>query len=183
MNCTHCDSGLAASAMFCPQCGVRVAGSRPPSSDRTAPLTLEQTNWLRVNVFMAPLIALLAFGGVTALFSCFFGQFLDQPFVKLFAVAGGLLLLATSVALVLHVRNHWADLRMGVAQVRVGRLVKKWATSQSANATFYAEFEGFGRIILMHALYEPLVIGQVYEVTYSPHTRRGWSIEPSPAQS
>ena len=147
MNCSRCGTSLAARAGFCSQCGLGIAGARPPAPALTAPLTIEQTNWLRVNAIMPPIFALLTIGGMIGLFSCFFGQFLDRPFAKLFAGLGGLLMLVMLVAMALHVRNNWADLRMGVAQVRVARLVSKRTSSGSRGGyTYYAEFEQVGAV-------------------------------------
>lgn len=180
MNCSRCGAALAANSLFCPQCGLAVAPADPVASASTAPLTVEQINWLRVNAIMPPIFALAIIGGIVLLFSCFFGQFLDRPFVKGFAVIAGLLLLGVLAAVALHVRNTWADLRMGVAQVRVARLANKRASASSRGGyTYYAEFEQIGSLIVMHDIYEPLVVGQFYQVAYSPHTRKGWRVTSS----
>lgn len=182
MNCPRCGAALAANALFCPQCGLAVGSAADGSAgESTAPLTIEQINWLRVNAIMPVIFVLVIVGGLALLFSCFFGQFLDRPFVKGFAVIGGLLLLAVAAAVALHVRNNWADLRMGVAQVRRARLTGKRASAGSRGGyTYYAEFEQVGAVIVMGDIYEPLVVGQTYVVTYSPHTRKGWRVAPAP---
>ncbi|HYF63436.1 MAG TPA: hypothetical protein VD886_11520 [Herpetosiphonaceae bacterium] len=171
MNCSRCGVALAAGSTVCPRCGMAAGAS-------TAPLTIEQINWLRVNAFGPPIFALAIIGGVALMFSCFFGQLLDRPFVKAFAIVAGLLLLGVLAAVALHVRNTWADLRAGVAQVRVARLADKRASAGSSGGrTYYAEFEEVGSVIVMHDIYEPLVVGRLYQVTYSPHTRKGWRVD------
>lgn len=180
MNCSRCGAAFAATTLFCPQCGLAVTPAGPPDGAATVPLTVEQLNWLRVNAFLPPIFALAMIGGLAVLFSCFFGQFLDRPFVKGFVIVAGLVLLGVFAAVALHVRNNWADLRMGVAQVRVARLANKRASSGSRGGyTYYAEFEQVGSVIVMHDIYEPLVVGQIYRVTYSPHTRKGWRVDPA----
>jgi hypothetical protein len=181
MNCPRCGAALAANPLVCPQCGLAVGSAAPGvMGDSTAPLTIEQINWLRVNAVMPVIFVLVIVGGLATLFLCFFSQFLDRPFVKGFVVVGGLLLLAVAAAVALHVRNNWADLRMGVAQVRRARLTGKRASAGSRGGyTYYADFEQVGAVIIMGDVYEPLVVGQTYHVTYSPHTRKGWRVAPA----
>jgi hypothetical protein len=181
MNCPRCGAALAANALFCPQCGLAVGSSALASAgESTAPLTIEQINWLRVNAIMPVIFIVVIVAGLATLFGCFFGQALDRPFVKGFVVISGLLLLAVAAAVALHVRNNWADLRLGVAQVRRARLTGKRASAGSRGGyTFYAEFEQVGAVIVMGDIYEPLVVGQIYEVTYSPRTRKGWGVTSS----
>lgn len=178
MQCPLCGTDVAAGTSFCTQCGGRLTAMTPPAQDApTIPLTPEQLNWLRVNTILPILILLPILAGVVLMLFCVGGRFLNQPFVRGFALIVGLLLLGVGVAVVLHVRSHGADARAGVAQVRTAQLVRKRMTSQSPRV-FYAEFEQIGSIKVMYELYQPLIEGQTYRVTYSPQTRRGWSVEP-----
>lgn len=181
MRCPRCGADGAAAASFCTRCGESLV-ALPPSAPEamTVPLTAEQLSWLKTNTILPILVLLPILAGVVLMAVCVGGRFINSPFVKGFAVIAGLLLLGGAVVVALHVRSHRADARAGVAQVRVAQLLRKRMTSQSPRV-FYAEFEQIGSLNVMHELYQQLVEGQRYRVTYSPQTRRAWSIEPPPA--
>lgn len=177
MKCQHCGADVAAATSFCTRCGSSLSAAAPISQNvATVPLTDEQRMWLKVNTTLPILTLLLVMGGMLLILSCFWGGFLDSPFVKGFWALVGLLLVAVCVMVAIHVRSHRADARAGVAQVRVARLIRKWATSQSPRV-LYAEFEQIGSLKLMPDVYQQVVEGTQYRVTYSPHTRRVWTAE------
>jgi hypothetical protein len=143
--------------------------------NREVPLTTEQRNWLRANtilptVFLAATLVLL--GGM---FVLIFAPVLSHPAVKIFAGIAALLLVAACMAVALHIRNNRADLRRGTTTVARARLQRKHRTSR-APYTFYAVFEGIGQVIVMGETYERLAEGETFEVTFSPHTRKAWSV-------
>lgn len=179
MPCPHCGADAAATTLFCPHCGKPLQASAPLAPDATTvPLTAEQLTWLRANTVLPVIILALVLGGIALIFSCFFGRFLDSPFIRIFLIVCGALLLVVAVLVGMHIRNNRADARAGVAQVRVARLNRKHATTGSGSRTFYAEFEQIGSMIVMYDIYERLVDGNLYRVTYSSHTKRGWAVEP-----
>jgi hypothetical protein len=143
---------------------------------QTIPLTPEQRNWLKTNTYL-PVIFL----GVTLLilgsmFACLFVGFAGNPIFIGFSIVAGLIVLAVIAATGLHIYNNAMDLKDGVAQVRTAKLIRKHETSR-APRTFYVEFEDLGSVIVMYEVYEKLQDGNSYRVVYSPHTKRGWSIE------
>lgn len=166
--CPTCGAEVPRDALACPRC----------SAATTVPLTMEQRNWLRANMVLPLVFLALLLGGIMALGACVIGPVLTHPVVRLGAGVAAALMMGVVGISVMHVRSHWADARLGVAQVRVARLVRKHETGQSPR-TFYAELEGIGTVIVMHDLYERLEEGGRYRVTFSPHTRRGWAMEPS----
>lgn len=142
----------------------------------TAPLTVEQRNWLWVNAilptaFAVPLIA--GMGGVLLFLRWRFG---NAPFMTIFVALGALLLVAITAAVVLHVANNARDVRAGVALVGVGRLVARRDTGRSPR-THYATFDVIGEVIVPYEIYVRLESGHRYRVVFSRHTRRCWSAE------
>ena len=115
--------------------------------------------------------------------SCFWAPILHRPLGQVVAAVLVLVMLVMGVTIVLHRRTARADLRMDVAQVRVVRLVAKRddrrKSTSRGNVTYSATFEQVGVIYLTADRYEPLVKGHMYRVTYSPHTRHGWHVEPA----
>lgn len=142
----------------------------------TRPLTLEQQNWLRVNAYLPVMMILMLIGVLGGIFLCLFINFAESTFVRIFAGLSGLIVALVLIATGIHSYNNFMDMRDGVTQVRVGRLIGKRETGR-APKTFYAEFENAGSIIIMGDVYEKLEQGQTYKVTFSPRTRRGWDVE------
>ncbi len=142
----------------------------------TTPLTIEQKNWLRANLFLPVIMLVVMLAVIISIFACVIIGTGGNQIVILFAIAGGLLVLAVLVLTGLHIYNNASDLFSGVAQVRTAKLTRKHSTSRSPR-TFYAEFEGLGDIIIMFDIYEKLEAGNLYQIIYSPRTKRGWSIE------
>lgn len=164
--CPTCGTEVPADATTCPRCGAAT----------TVLLTVEQRNWLRANMLLPTLFLALLLGGIMALGVCVIGSALTHPVVRIGALVAAALMMGVVGISVVHVRNHAADARLGVAQVRLARLTRKHESGQSPR-TFYAELEGVGTVIVMHELYEQLEEGVRYRVTFSPHTRRGWAME------
>jgi Kef-type K+ transport system membrane component KefB len=147
----------------------------PPPSSR--PLSLEETNALRVNTVM-PVVVILIIMAIALVMTMFMVLPLwDRPLVKVFASVVGLLLTATAIAVWMHVRNNLGDLRDGVAQVRSGRLLSKRQTGR-APYTFYATIEGTGEVIVWGSDYANMTEQSSYTVAFSPRTRRAWSVAP-----
>jgi hypothetical protein len=143
------------------------------------PLTPEQRQMLRLNTILPTLVAIpivLVLAGVLA--SIASSRAFGHPAVKAFVGCAALLLAGIVIAGAMHVRNHLLDYRAGVAAVCFERLISKRETGR-APKTFYATFERTGDVILMHDAWLPLEPGRAYRVTFSPRTRRGWSVEPS----
>jgi hypothetical protein len=147
------------------------------SNDRLpVSLTPEQRAWLWTNSVL-PVVSLLGvIGGVGLLGSCIINRFITAPFVMLLLLTVGVLLLVMIVLVGRYAYQHYADIRLGVAYVYNAGLVQKRATTQSPR-TFTAEFQDIGVISVAYEVYQSLVVGQKYRVTYSPHTKRGWSTE------
>lgn len=143
----------------------------------TRPLTLEQQNWLRVNAYLPVMMILMLIGVLGGIFLCLFINFAESTFVRIFAGLSGLIVALVLIATGIHSYNNFMDMRDGVTQVRVGRLIGKRETGR-APKTFYAEFENAGSIIVMGDVYEKLEQGQTYKVAFSPRTRRGWDVKP-----
>lgn len=149
---------------------------------REVPLTNEQRMWLRANallptVFLAAMLVIIA--GIFALVA---GPLLSHPVVRVFAGIVGVLLLAVCIAVAKHVRNNRADLRRGTATIARARLDTKHQTTR-APYTFYAVFDDVGQVIVMGNVYEQLVEGETYEITFSPHTRKAWGLSFPPSSN
>jgi hypothetical protein len=144
---------------------------------QTTPLTIEQKNWLRTNTFLPVIMLAVMLLIIIGIFACIFTGMAGNPIFIGFAVLVGILIMAVLVATGLHIYNNAMDLKDGVAQVRTAKLMRKHETSR-APRTFYAEFQDIGDVIIMYDIYEKLEIGNLYQVTYSPRTKRGWSVEP-----
>ena len=106
------------------------------STTSTVPLSAEQHAWLRANVFMpaAMLLGLLIVG--LGLGACLVGPFATTPFVPFFAMGVGALILIAGILVGRYVRQHYGDMRLGVAYVRDAVLVRKHSTTQSPRAFF-----------------------------------------------
>jgi membrane protein implicated in regulation of membrane protease activity len=152
------------------------------TNDRsTVPLTPEQRMWLRANSVL-PVVSLLGVAGVAAVVgSCIISRFITAPLVALFALVVGALLLVLLVVVGRYAYQHYAALRLGVVYVSSAELIQKRATTQSPRS-FSAEFKDLGVLTVMHEVYQSLDVGQRYRVTYSPHIRRGWSVEHLPTR-
>lgn len=148
------------------------------TNDRsTVPLTSEQRTGLMVNSVLPVVITFGSVAGMALVASCILPRFINAPFIVPFFLCVAGLEVAILAVVGRHVRQHYADLRLGVAYVRTAELIEKRATTQSPR-TFSAEFADIGVLSVFYDVYEPLTIGQRYRVTYSPHTKRGWSVEP-----
>ena len=143
---------------------------------QTTPLTVEQRNWLKTNTFLPVIFLVITLMVLAGIFTCLFVGFAGNPIFIGFTVIAGILVLAVLAATGLHIYNNAMDLKAGVAQVRTAKLIRKHETSR-APRTFYAEFEDIGTVIIMYEIYEKLQDGNMYRVVYSPHTRKGWSVE------
>lgn len=141
----------------------------------TRPLTPEQQNWLRVNAYLPVTIILFLIGVLGGIFLCLFVNFAESTFVRIFAGLSGGIVLLVLIATGIHTYNNFMDMRDGVTQVCMGRLTGKRETGR-APKTFYAEFENAGSIIVMGDVYETLELGKLYQITFSPRTRRGWDV-------
>jgi hypothetical protein len=142
----------------------------------TRRLTQEETNGLRVNMVMP--VAVIAAIGVVALIMtiAIVVPNWDRPLIKWFFGMAAVLLIAVAIAVWVHVRNNAGDLRDGVAQVRTGRVLSKRRTGR-APYTFYATIDGTGELIVWGADYEKMIEQQAYTVSFSPRTRRVWTVE------
>ena len=147
------------------------------TEQRTVPLTAEQNTWLRANSLLPMLILLATLGGCGIVTACVVARFVAAPLLLALVLSAGALLAVVALLVVRHARQHYADLRLGVAYVAEAELAQKRATQQSPR-TFTAELSGIGTLTVAYEVYEPLVVGQRYRVTYSPHIRRAWALEP-----
>lgn len=147
-----------------------------PITQTSRPLTIEETNALRVNVLMPT--AVIGVIGLVAviMFALIVLPMWERPLIKWFAGAVGLLMLAMVIAVWMHVRNNLGDLRDGVVQLKSGRLTSKRHTGRSPY-TFYATLEGVGEVIVWGADYEKMTEQSSYRVALSPRTRRAWTVE------
>src|SRR5690349_15690925 len=140
MLCPHCGAEAGAITLACPHCGRAPQSFAPLAHDATTvPLTPEQLAWLRANTVLPVILLALMLGGIVLIFGCFFARFLTSPFIRIFLIACGVLLLVVGVLVGMHIRNNRADARAGVAQVRIARLSRKHATTGSGSRTYYAE--------------------------------------------
>lgn len=143
---------------------------------QTTHLTPEQRNWLKTNTFLPVIFLGITLAILAVMFVCLFAGFAGNPIFIGFTILAGLIVLTVIAATGLHIYNNAMDLKDGVAQVRTAKLIRKHETSH-APRTFYAEFEEIDTVIVMYEIYEKLEDGNVYRVVYSPHTKRGWSVE------
>jgi hypothetical protein len=143
---------------------------------QTQPLTSGQQNWLRVNTYFPVVLLLGMLGVLGGIFLCLLINLPDSLMVRLFVYISGAIILLILAAAGIHVYNNYMDLRDGVAQVRIEKLIGKRTTGRSPK-TFYADFENTGAIIVMGEVYEKLELEKTYKVTYSPRTRHGWEVD------
>lgn len=146
---------------------------------QTEPLTPEQQNWLRVNSYFPVVLILSMLVVLGGIFLCLFTSLPDNPLVRIFGFASGIIVLFALIATGIHAFNNYMDLRDGVTQIRTGKLIRKRETGRPPK-TYYAEFENAGSIIVLGDVYETLEPGQTYRVQFSPRTRRGWKVEAQP---
>lgn len=132
--------------------------------------------WLRLNAYLPVLFALAMVGFLTIPLILIYRRLGHALPVKIFVGLAGLLLVAVVVAVVLHVRNNWRDAALGHAYVRRALLRRKHHTTQRT-PVYYLEFADMRPLIVMKEVYDSVSEQHPYRVTYSPHTRRGWSVD------
>lgn len=147
---------------------------RPP--DTLTPLTAEQLMWLRLNAYLPVLFALVTVCFLSVGLSLIYWRLGAAWPVKIFVGVGGLLLIGVVVAVSLHVRNNWRDAALGHAYIRRALLRRKHHTTQRTRV-HYLEFADMRPLIVTKEVYDSVTEQQNYRVTYSPHTRRGWSVD------
>lgn len=144
----------------------------------TRPLTIEQTNWLRVNAYLPPLVLLGVLFVCIASSACLLTTFPGTPFLVGFVAAAGVILLAVAALTLLYAYCNYMDLRDGVAQVRMARLISKRTHKSARNPRrFYVRFEGLDELETLPEIYEKVSEGNAYAVIYSPRSRRCWDAE------
>lgn len=93
----------------------------------------------------------------------------DMPFFVPLIFAGvGLFVLYLAV-------QSLRDFFAGVALVQIARLEKVTRVRQKNGYSYYAHFERIGRMSSNKGFYNSARQGALYEVTYSPHTKRLWN--------
>jgi hypothetical protein len=150
----------------------------PPSRspDTLTPLDGQQLMWLRLNAYLPVIFALVIVLFLAAALSLVYWRLGSALPVKIFVGIGALLLVAVTVATAMHVANNWRDAALGHAYVRRALLQRKRETTQRTR-TYYLEFADMKPLIVMKEVYDSVTEHQTYRVTYSPHTRRGWSVD------
>ncbi|BCX02981.1 MAG: hypothetical protein KatS3mg053_0919 [Candidatus Roseilinea sp.] len=144
----------------------------------TRPLTAEQTNWLRVNAYLPPLVLLgVLFICVTASV-CLLTTFPQSPFLVGFVAAASVLLLVAAALTLLYTYRNYTDLRDGVARVHTARLIGKRRHKSARSAPrYYLRFHGLEELETLAETYEKVSEGSTYTVIYSPRVRRCWDAE------
>lgn len=69
------------------------------------------------------------------------------------------------------------DLVSGVAQVQVDRLTKTQVVKNKNSRTYYGHFERVGRLKIGRENYNAAFQGAIYQVTYSPRSKRVWAMQ------
>ncbi|ABX06294.1 MAG TPA: hypothetical protein DEF47_03075 [Herpetosiphon sp.] len=70
-----------------------------------------------------------------------------------------------------------ADFFSGVAQVQVDRLTKTQVVKNKNSRTYYGHFERIGRLNIGRENYDGAFQGAIYQVTYSPRSKRLWAMQ------
>lgn len=144
----------------------------------TRPLTAKQTNWLRVNAYLPPLVLLGVLFVCIASSACLLTTFPGTPFLVGFAAAAGVILLAVAALTLLYAYRNYMDLRDGVAQVRTAHLVGKRRHKPARSMPrYYLRFDGLDEMEAAPETFDRLSEGSTYTVIYSPRTRRCWDAE------
>lgn len=69
------------------------------------------------------------------------------------------------------------DFFSGVAQVQVDRLTKTQVVKNKNSRTYYGHFERIGRLNIGRENYNAAFQGAIYQVTYSPRSKRLWAMQ------
>lgn len=69
------------------------------------------------------------------------------------------------------------DFFSGVAQVQVDRLTKTQIVKNKNNRNYYGHFERVGRLDIGRQNYDGAFQGAIYQVTYSPRSKRMWTMQ------
>ncbi|MCA0353322.1 MAG: hypothetical protein LCH85_15110 [Chloroflexi bacterium] len=69
------------------------------------------------------------------------------------------------------------DFFSGVAQVQVDRLTKTQVVKNKNSRTYYGNFERIGRLNIGRENYNAAFQGAIYQVTYSPRSKRLWAMQ------
>ncbi|HYF61808.1 MAG TPA: hypothetical protein VD886_03285 [Herpetosiphonaceae bacterium] len=145
--------------------------SLPPVT--TVPLTGDQ----KARLLASGLLPIAVPAGMLIFFNIqlggFFPGFLDQLPGFLYLVFGIILLVILYQA-----ATNLRDLASGVANVQVVRLIGTRTVRNRNSVTYYAEFAQLGKYRITRQLMGSAVAGTLYRVSYSPTTKRVWTMEP-----
>ena len=147
---------------------------RPP--DTLTPLNAEQLMWFRLNAYMPVIFTLVMELLLSTGLALIYWRLGRAWPVKIFVGVGVLLLIAVTIAVAMHVRNNWRDAALGHAYVRRALLRRKHHTTQRTRV-YYLEFADMKPLTVTKEVYDSVAEQQTYRVIYSPHTRRGWSVD------
>ncbi|HEY1012196.1 MAG TPA: hypothetical protein VGE07_05770 [Herpetosiphonaceae bacterium] len=179
MHCPQCGAAADTPPAGCPRCCSFLDPAAIDLSSAAVPLNDAQRRWLRANAALPTCFLLFALAALGAMGACILGRFAGTPFFAVAAAVAGLIVAGVVLATGLHVLNNYLDLRRGVAEAAVARLVGR-RTSGSSPRTLYGEFEGVGALIIPLAnVYEQLAEGRAYRIFYSRRTRRLWTVVPA----
>lgn len=182
MHCPQCGAAAPDAARplaGCAHCGGYLDPAAIDPAATAVPLSDAQRMLLRANAlaptcFLALTLAVL--GGMSA---CIFGRFAGTTFFIVGGSIAGLIVAGVVAATALHVRASYLDLRRGMAEVAVARLVRL-STQGSSPRSFHGEFEGVGTLtIALATVYGQLAEGRRYRIFYSRRSRRLWTIVPA----
>lgn len=71
------------------------------------------------------------------------------------------------------------DLLNGEAEVQITRLQKiRLSTSRNSAGSYFGRFDRIGEIEIGRKNYNAALQGAIYQVTYSPHSKRLWAMHP-----
>jgi len=143
---------------------------------QTRPLTVEQSNRLRVNSLLPVGVTLTIVVPFSLVLGAIFVTFPNIPILRMFSLVGIVLLLLVLLAVTLHIRNNLLDLKDGVCQIITEKLTQKRETGR-APKSFYGDFEQTGSLVLAANVYQQLEVGVTYQVSFSPRTRLAWDVK------
>ena len=168
MKCPNCNTKNHREDMVCLNCGLPL---------NKVPFTKEQKGWHIMNAIV-PVIGLgiifFAMQTFSSMSSGFIGNTGFSQFPSLWWLFMGIAVIFIGISFYKNI----LDLLGGEAQVHTARMIRKYRSGSRRSArTYYVEFEQIGKVNVRFGLYQPLTEGGIYKVTYSPNTKRGWSIE------
>ena len=175
--CPICQRNNDENTSECPRCGYDLRPAPPPPIYRQLepqPMTRKQQialMWLPITFLVVPTIFIMAM-----IISLFMGNTTKDTGLGIFVI-----LVLQMIATLLLGYNRWQDLRLGVVYHALDYL-DRWMPELSRSDPYQRfNFHHVGTLQKIYgfgALFRAYNGHRLYRITYSPHSKRLWTIEP-----